>query len=109
MKLIKQFTYTILVIAILTITAAVQNGQIFGKNIKETKQTAISNNIISTNKNGVLIINTLSLAKNINGYGGKVPLNIYIKEGKIIKIIALKNNETPEFFNEAKKDITFMG
>lgn len=103
MKLIKQFTYTILVIAILTITAAVQNGQIFGKNIKETKQTAISNNIISTNKNGVLIINTLSLAKNINGYGGKVPLNIYIKEGKIIKIIALKNNETPEFFNEAKK------
>ena len=51
--------------------------------------------------NGRAEINTSVLASNIMGYGGKVPLNIIIKNGVVENIIALKNDETKEFFSNA--------
>ena len=47
--------------------------------------------------NGV-IINTTEIGKNIIGYGGTTPVEITIIDGKINKIIALPNQETPEFY-----------
>ena len=51
---------------------------------------------------GTKVINTTMLSKDITGYGGAVPLEIYVKDNKIVKVKALKNAETPEFFAETK-------
>ena len=49
-----------------------------------------------------MVVNTAPLGKDIMGYGGPVPLRIYInKDGVIAKVEALDNAETPDFFNEA--------
>ncbi|MDE6296671.1 MAG: FMN-binding protein, partial [Muribaculaceae bacterium] len=37
----------------------------------------------------------------VSGYAGKVPLDIYVSEGKIKEIKALPNAETPSFFERA--------
>ena len=55
---------------------------------------------VITKENGVYIINTTTLAKNVRGYRGTTPLKIYIKKNKIEKIEALKNRETPDYFEE---------
>lgn len=47
--------------------------------------------------NGI-IINTSIIGKDITGYGGQTPVEITISDGKIKKITALPNQETPEFF-----------
>ncbi len=53
-------------------------------------------------ENGVIVVNTTTLAKDVKGFKGETPVKIYIKKGKVVKVVALKNRETPQFFNKAK-------
>lgn len=56
-----------------------------------------------TKENGMTVINTTSIAKNVEGYNGTTPLKIFIKKNKVVKIEALKNQETPKYFIKVKK------
>lgn len=56
-----------------------------------------------TKENGTYIINTTELGKNIEGYNSPTPLKIYIKKNKVVKIEALKNQETPKYYVRVKK------
>ena len=56
-----------------------------------------------TKENGVTIINTTTLGKDVQGYIGTTPLKIYIEKNKVVKIEALKNEETPKYFLKVKK------
>lgn len=56
-----------------------------------------------TKENGVTVINTTTLGKNVQGYIGTTPLKIYIEKNKVVKIEALKNEETPKYFLKVKK------
>ena len=56
-----------------------------------------------TKENGMYIVNTTELGKNIEGYNGPTPLKIYIKKNKVVKIEALKNQETPKYYARVKK------
>ncbi len=47
------------------------------------------------------VIYTGEIAKKVIGYQGTTPLNITIKGGKIVKIEALPNKETPQYFKRA--------
>lgn len=58
---------------------------------------------VITKENGMYVVNTTTLAKNVRGYRGTTPLKIYIKKNKIEKIEALKNRETPEYFQQVEK------
>ena len=49
------------------------------------------------------VVNTTTLAKDVEGYVGTTPLKIYIKKGKVEKIEALPNQETPKYFAKVKK------
>lgn len=51
------------------------------------------------------VIFTGEIGKKIYGYNGTTPLNIYVKDNKIEKIEALKNQESPAYFNKAKNHI----
>ena len=57
---------------------------------------------VLTKENGVYIVNTTTLAKDVRGYRGSTPLEIYIKKNKIEKIEALKNRETPSYFKQVE-------
>ncbi len=49
-----------------------------------------------------LVINTTEIGKNIIGYNGPVPLEIFICHGRVVKVVALPNAETPGFFARVK-------
>lgn len=53
---------------------------------------------LRTEADGTIVISTQEIAKDIMGYGGNVPLEIYLKDGRITDIKPLRNAETPEFF-----------
>ncbi len=50
--------------------------------------------------NGTTVINTTELCK-ARGFKSYTPLEVHIKAGRIIKITALPNKETPEYFKIA--------
>ncbi len=52
---------------------------------------------------GTVSIMTATLCPDIDGYMGPTPLDIRIKKDTIIDIIALDNDESPAYFNEASK------
>jgi len=54
---------------------------------------------------GTIVINTTTLAEDVKGYRSTTPLEIYIKSGKIVKVEALKNQETPKYFVPMKKEL----
>ena len=56
-----------------------------------------------TKENGMTVINTTTLGKDVQGYIGVTPLKIYIEKNKVVKIEALKNQETPKYFLKVKK------
>ena len=60
---------------------------------------------VITKEKGTTIINTTTLAQDVEGYAGPTPLKIYIKNKKIEKIEALKNVETPKYFAVIKRDL----
>ena len=60
---------------------------------------------VITKEEGMEVINTTTLAEDVEGYAGTTPLKIYIKKGKVERIEALKNIETPKYFALIKRDL----
>ena len=56
-----------------------------------------------TKENGVYIIDTTELGKDVEGYNGPTPLKVYINKNKVEKIEALKSFETPKYYVKVKK------
>ena len=60
---------------------------------------------VITKENGLTVINTTSLATDVEGYAGTTPLKIYLRGNKIERIEALPNAETPKYFALIKRDL----
>ena len=58
-----------------------------------------------TKENGMPVINTTTLGKDVQGFLGATPLKIYIQKNKVVKIEAMKNQETPKYFLKVKKHL----
>lgn len=58
-----------------------------------------------TKENGMTVINTTTLGKDVQGFLGTTPVKIYIQKNKVVKIEALKNQETPKYFLKVKKNL----
>ena len=56
-----------------------------------------------TKENGVYIINTTELGKDIEGYNGPTPMKVYISKNKVEKIEFLKSMESPKYYAKVKK------
>lgn len=105
----KEFTVRLLsLIAVLLMLAAgaiLREGKLFGHDIKYTdaKQEVANSDTLAIQPDGSFIVNTMPLAKDVEGYGGAVPLRIHIsKDGIVESIETLPNSETPDFFDNAK-------
>lgn len=75
--------------------ALVHDGRIFGFKPETARQAETA--VISATSSGE-VINTTVPGKDITGYGGPVPLEIYVTDGRIDSVRALPNSETPGFF-----------
>lgn len=64
-----------------------------------------TNDDTMTKENGVYIINTTTIGKDIEGYNGPTPLKVYIKNNKVEKIEFLKNAESPKYYGTVKKEL----
>lgn len=97
---------SLLVCILLVLAVSIRrDGKILGNDVKEKQQTAAKTegDTLRTLDDGTMIVNTTYLGKDIIGYGGTVPLEITVKDGKVLGVKALKNSETPEFFEEASQ------
>lgn len=93
----------LLMIAVVSIR---RDGKLLGHSLETqtvTNAKAAANDTLRKGDDGAIIINTAPLAKDINGYGGPVPLEITVKDGVVSSVKALDNQETPDFFNEAEQ------
>ena len=53
-------------------------------------------NVMRKQADGTYVVNTTTA--NVRGYKGATPLEVHIKKNKVVKVVALKNNETPQYF-----------
>jgi len=61
--------------------------------------------VITKMANGTYVVNTTTLASDVKGYRSTTPLKIYIKNNKVEKVEALKNQETPKYFVRVKNEV----
>lgn len=64
---------------------------------------AQADNVMKKEKDGTYVVNTTTLADDVEGYNGTTPLEIHIKKNKIVKVVLLKNQETPKYLARIKK------
>ena len=69
------------------------------------KSNHTNSEVMTKQPDGTYIVNTTTLAKDVRGFRGNTPLNIYIKGNKVVKVVALSNQETPNFFNKVKQGL----
>ena len=55
-----------------------------------------------TRSSDTTVVNTTEISKTVRGFKGAAPVEIYIKKNKSVKVEALPNRETPQYFAKAK-------
>lgn len=98
----------VVVMLLLSAAAILRDGRIFGHDLRQTHAAVVSvaqgSDTLSVQPDGTFVVNTRVLAKDVQGYGGPVPLKIHIgKDGKLTAIEAEPNAESPDFFDRAKE------
>lgn len=94
----------VVVVLILAAAAILRDGRILGHDLREAHEaTALKNDTLEVTPDGAFVVNTKPLAKDVQGYGGPVPLKIHIKDGRVAAVEAEPNAESPDFFNRAKE------
>ena len=63
--------------------------------------SADKNEKVMVKENGVYVVNTTTLGKDVIGYQSPTPLKVYISGNKIQKIEFLENEETPKYWKSA--------
>ena len=58
--------------------------------------------VMTRQADGTYVVNTTTLASKVRGFHGATPLNVYIKKNKVVKVVALPNQETPKVFDKVK-------
>lgn len=98
----------VVVMLVLSAAAILRDGRIFGHDLRQTHAAVASvaqgSDTLEVQPDGTFVVNTRVLAKDVQGYGGPVPLKIYIdKDGRLTAIEAEPNAESPSFFDRAKE------
>ena len=64
-----------------------------------------ADDVMRKEKDGTYVVNTTTLAKDVQGYLGPTPVDVYIKKNKIVKVEMLKSAETPKYNARVKKQM----
>ena len=101
-QLLSLLTCVLLVIAI----SIRRDGKVVGRELKQQQADSTKTETLVVLEDGSVRLNTTELGKDIIGYGGTVPLEITLENGKVKSVKALENSETPDFFKEASSLLT---
>lgn len=98
----------VVVMLVLSAAAILRDGRIFGHDLRQTHAAVASvaqgSDTLEVQPDETFVVNTRVLAKDVQGYGGPVPLKIHIdKDGRLTAIEAEPNAESPSFFDRAKE------
>lgn len=98
----------VVVMLVLSAAAILRDGRIFGHDLRQTHAAVVSvaqgSDTLEVQPDGTFVVNTRVLAKDVQGYGGPVPLKIHIdKDGRLTAIEAEPNAESLSFFDRAKE------
>lgn len=106
----------VVVVLMLSAAAIVRDGKLFGFDLRDGIATehgrhgvqaspdapTANNDTLTVMPDGAIVVNTRLLAKDVQGFGGAVPLRIHIDKGGVVDSIeAEPNAETPDFFSHA--------
>lgn len=83
--------------------ALVLHGTLFGYSPGEQSDEQTENETIRE-QGASQIINTSVIGVDISGYGGPVPVEIFVTHGVIDSVKALPNSESPKFFSKLKSE-----
>lgn len=78
---------------VLASLAVVHGGRLFGHGFTPSEEEATE-----VFRGDGEVINTTEIGKDIIGYGGPVPVEVYVTDGRVDSVVALPNNETKGFF-----------
>lgn len=101
-QLLSLLTCVLLVIAV----SIRRDGKVVGRELKQQQADSTKTETMVVLEDGSVRLNTTELGKDIIGYGGAVPLEITLENGKVKSVKALENSETPDFFKEASALLT---
>lgn len=65
-----------------------------------TAIASYADDVMTKQSDGTYVVNTTTLCQ-ARGYKAVTPVEVYIKGGKVVKVEALKNRETPKYFRMA--------
>ena len=100
----KNFLTTLLslvvVVLMLSAAAIVRDGKLFGFDLRDGGATehgrhgvqaspaapTANNDTLTVMPDGAIVVNTRLLAKDVQGYGGQVPLRIHIDKGGVVAV-----------------------
>ncbi len=61
-----------------------------------------ADNVMTKQADGTYVVNTTTIC-NARGYRKGTPVEVYIYKGKVVKVVALKNEETVPYFARVKQ------
>ena len=64
--------------------------------------TADAQQVMRKEKDGTYVVNTTTLAADVEGYAGPTPVEVYIKKNKIVKVVPLKTMDGPKYVAKVK-------
>ena len=70
-----------------------------------TLLSADAQNVMTKQADGTYVVNTTTLCKDVHGFKktGTTPVEVYINKGKVVKVVALPNQESQGYFAKVKK------
>lgn len=105
-KILTNFAMLLTCILMLVAIAVTKNKRLLGHDLVAVKSEIPRDSVQTLSiENGTMVINTSSIGKDITGYGGPVPLKIYLDGGHITRIEVQRNAETPEFIGRVEKEL----
>jgi len=66
--------------------------------------SVFADDVMKKQSDGIYVVNTSTLCQ-ARGYQSTTPVEVYIKSGKVVKVVPLKNTETPGYFKKAVKGL----
>ena len=108
MKRLYQILSLIICILMIMAVSIRRDGRILGHDLHPSDEAAVTSpsDTLRILSDGTIVINTTPLGNDIIGYGGRVPLEISIKDGVVTHVETLENAETPRFLEKVSPLLT---
>ncbi len=65
---------------------------------------AMADNVMTKMDDGTYVVRTTTIC-NARGYRKATPVEVYIKKGVVVKVVALKNEETVPYFKRVRQSL----